>query len=264
MKKTLKKPLYLILLVVLIGVFLFAAYQVGSYYLAKYRSDRIIEDASRFVTLPGEGDTQPTPDESGDPECPEVDFDALKDFNSDVVAWLYAADTHINYPVVQAEDNDYYLKRLLDGTWNENGSIFLDSVNDPGFTDQNSMIYGHNMKSGAMFSNLVKFKQQSYYDEHPYFYLLTPRHSYRMHLFAGVIVDAHGYILDGEGNVAYPDSSVYRTSLDQAMLQQLANYSTFRASVSVPTDGQRIVTLSTCTYEFNNVRYVVLGYLEEL
>lgn len=264
MKKTLKKPLYIVLLVVLIGIFLFSAYQVGSYYLAKYRSDRIIDEANRFVTLPHGDEAQTTPDESSEPEYPEVDFDSLKSFNSDVVAWLYAADTHINYPVVQAEDNDYYYKRLLDGTWNDNGSIFMNCVNDPSFGDQNSMIYGHNMNSGAMFNNLVKFKQQSYYEEHPCFYLLTPHRNYRMHLFAGVTVNANGYILDGNGDVAYPDSSVYRTSLDQDLLQQLVNYSTFRASVGLPTNGQHIVTLSTCTYEFNNVRYVVLGYLEEL
>ena len=171
-----KKPVYYVILALLIGVFLFAAYKVGSYYLEKYRSDKVISDATRFVTLPGEDNSTDNPDSNpgGDPECPTVQFDELKQQNEDVIAWIYGANTHINYPVVQGSDNDYYLRHLLDGTWNDNGSIFMDCSNKADFSDQNSLIYGHNMTSGAMFSNLVKYKKQAYYDQHPYLYMLTP------------------------------------------------------------------------------------------
>ena len=174
-----KKPVYYVILALLVGVFLFAAYKVGSYYLEKYRSDKVISEANRFVTLPGDSDNNdPTQDPSGDPECPTVQFDELLKTNGDVIAWIYGANTHINYPVVQGSDNDYYLRHLLDGTWNDNGSIFMDCANSADFSDQNSLIYGHNMTSGAMFSNLVKYKQQAYYDQHPYLYMLTPQQSY--------------------------------------------------------------------------------------
>ena len=195
-----KKPVYYVILALLIGVFLFAAYKVGSYYLEKYRSDKVISDATRFVTLPGEDNSTDNPDSDpgGDPECPTVQFDELKQQNEDVIAWIYGANTHINYPVVQGSDNDYYLRHLLDGTWNDNGSIFMDCSNKGDFSDQNSLIYGHNMTSGAMFSNLVKYKKQAYYDQHPYLYMLTPQQNYKLRLFAGVIVDAAGYILDSK------------------------------------------------------------------
>ena len=160
-----KKPVYYVILALLVGVFLFAAYKVGSYYLEKYRSDKVISEANRFVTLPGDSDNNdPTQDPSGDPECPTVQFDELLKTNGDVIAWIYGANTHINYPVVQGSDNDYYLRHLLDGTWNDNGSIFMDCANSADFSDQNSLIYGHNMTSGAMFSNLVKYKQQQIAD----------------------------------------------------------------------------------------------------
>ena len=120
------------------------------------------------------------------------------------------------------------------------------------------------MKSGAMFSNLVKYKQQAYYDQHPYLYMLTPQQNYKLHLFAGVIVDASGYILDGNGEVAYSDCSVYQFQLTQEFLQQMVNHSTFRPTTGVPSADSHIVTLSTCTYEFKNVRYVVLGVLEPI
>ena len=105
---------------------------------------------------------------------------------------------------------------------------------------------------------------QAYYDQHPYLYMLTPQQSYKLHLFAGVIVDASGYILDGNGQVAYSDCSVYQFQLTQEFLQQMVNHSTFRPTTGVPSADSHIVTLSTCTYEFKNVRYVVLGVLEPI
>ena len=71
-----------------------------------------------------------------------MQFDELKQQNEDVIAWIYGANTHINYPVVQGSDNDYYLRHLLDGTWNDNGSIFMDCSNKADFSDQNSLIRG--------------------------------------------------------------------------------------------------------------------------
>lgn len=103
----------------------------------------------------------------GEPEQVYVDFAALEGVNSDIVAWLYGADTGLNYPIVQAEDNDYYLYRLLDGTWNKNGTIFMDYVNRSDFSDQNTLVYGHHMKSGAMFGALVQYKKQEFYDRPP-------------------------------------------------------------------------------------------------
>ena len=84
-----KKPVYYVILALLVGVFLFAAYKVGSYYLEKYRSDKVISEAIRFVTLPGDSDNNdPTQDPSGDPECPTVQFDELLKTNGDVIAGL--------------------------------------------------------------------------------------------------------------------------------------------------------------------------------
>ena len=197
-------------------------------------------------------------------EPPDERLAAAQKENPDTVAWITIPGTNIDAPVQQYGDNDYYLRHLLDSTWNDNGSIFMDCSNKADFSDQNSLIYGHNMTSGAMFSNLVKYKKQAYYDQHPYLYMLTPQQNYKLRLFAGVIVDAAGYILDSSGQVAYPDCSVYQFQVTQEFLQQMVNYSTFRSTTGVPSADSHIVTLSTCTYEFKNVRYVVLGVLEPI
>ena len=233
-----KKVVYYLLLIVFLGVFAFSAYKIGSYLWDKRESDQVTEKAAQHVQVEEEDD---------EPIMIEVDFEALQEINDDIIAWIYCPDTQINYPVVQGSDNDYYLKHLLDGTWNENGTIFMDYQGAADFSDTNNILFGHHMKSGAMFANLMKYKDQSFYDAHPVMYLFTPEQNYRLDLFAGVVVDANDGIY------------TYDVSAEQ-LLDDYAARSTFTANVSVSGEHP-IVTLSTCSYEFDNARYIVLAEL---
>ncbi len=241
-----KKGLFYVTLVVLIGVFAFSTYKLADYWIAKIRSDRMMEEASQFVDVSNK-------DEGGsdnlvvsdDPESIVIDFDALWKLNEDIVAWIYCPGTRINYPIVQGYDNDYYLYRLLDGSWNVNGTIFMDYRNDSDFADNNTLIYGHRMKTGAMFAELINYNRQSFYDEHPRMYIYTPDQMYRLELFAACVVDSIGDIYS-----LNPTDDVIRSCIEK---------STFDAELSWPTG--RIVTMSTCTYEYEDARYVVLGDL---
>lgn len=246
MKKT-KKIIFYVLLAILIAIFAYSAYHLGSYFWEKYKSDQMLDEASKYVSA-DTGDNQTQGDENvptGDPDRISVDFDALWELNDDIVAWIYCANTKINYPVVQASDNDYYLYRLLDGTWNSNGSIFMDYENSADFSDKNTMIHGHHMQTGAMFGSLVRYNEQSYYDAHPYIYIMTPTQTYRMDIFAACVVDATADIYDTE-----PSSDVINSCISKTP---------FVPNVSYPTHN--IVTLSTCTYEYDDARFVVLGDL---
>src|SRR5699024_10196815 len=85
-------------------------------------------------------------------KCPiTVDFDALRAINEDVVAWVYIEDTGINYPVVQGEDNEYYLHHTFERKENFSGAIFMDITCHPDFTSDNSILFGHNLRTGEMF-----------------------------------------------------------------------------------------------------------------
>ena len=128
---------------------------------------------------------------------PEIDFVSLKEINEDVVGWLYLPDTVINYPVVQGEDNSYYLKHLVDGSYNANGSLFVDYHNKMDFSDDNTLIYGHHMDSGKMFATLVKYKNQEFYDAHPVAYFLTEEKDYKIEIFSGYVTthDSDSYLL---------------------------------------------------------------------
>lgn len=89
--------------------------------------------------------------------------------------------------MAQGEDNSYYLKHLYDGTANKVGCLFIDYENAEDFSDNNTIIYGHNMRDGSMFSTLVEYKAQAYYDEHPEMYLVTPEGGYVVEVFSAFV-----------------------------------------------------------------------------
>ena len=111
---------------------------------------------------------------------PEVDFDALKAINDDVVGWLeLEAIPSISYPIAQGEDNEYYLHRTIKKTYNFAGSVFIDSTNASDFSDCNTIIYGHNMKNGSMFGKLKQMYESEKYKDSKYLWICTPNGKYR-------------------------------------------------------------------------------------
>ena len=201
----------------------------------------------------GSGD-QSSADLSKPADLPQINFRALQEVNPDVIGWIYSPDTTINYPVVQGDDNAYYLKHLADGTENRNGCPFLDVQNRPDFTDDNSIIYGHHMQNGTMFAGISWYEDQSYYDEHPVMYLMTPSAPYRIELFSGYIttMDSSAYMQTFGGIREHTD-----------WLKDVSGRSDFRANLEISA-YDRVINLSTCAYRFENARYVLHGKLVKL
>ena len=184
----------------------------------------------------------------------QVDFDALLAENPDVVAWLYCPDTPINYPVVQAEDNDYYMHRLLDGSKSYPGTLFMDYRNTEDFSDWNSVIYGHNMRNDSMFGTLPDYKEKEYFDAHPEIYLLTPQRDYVINVLAGFVTPNNSELY----NALRPEDAE-----KESLLKDWLDAADFAAE-EYPAPEERLITLSTCSYEYKNARYVLIGSLEEL
>ncbi len=182
-----------------------------------------------------------------------VDFEKLKDYNRDIVAWLYFPGTKINYPIAQSNDNDYYLHRLIDRSWNAAGTIFMDYRNEIDFSDWQTIIYGHNMKNDTMFGSLLDYRDQAYYEAHPVCYLLTPAQNYKVELFAGYVVSE--------------DSDIYSCNLMQAELDnhvyEACQNSIFKSNVEIQSND-RIVIFSTCSYEYDGARFVLEGVLKKV
>ena len=178
-----------------------------------------------------------------------VDFEALAERNSDVCGWLYCPNTVISYPVVQAEDNSFYLHRDIDLNYSSYGTLFTEAMSAKDFDNDNSIIYGHHMKDGGMFAGLVNYGKMNYYEKHPVFYLNTPEMNYRVEVFAAFLTDMY--------------SDAYNNSFDsdeemQAWLDAARELSAIKTDVEVQP-GDRVLTLSTCTYEYDTARYVVMG-----
>ena len=251
------KVMYYGVLVLLLLVLVFSSVKIISYVAEKKASERNQQELIDQVVTPV---TPTTPDNAEDntantdnntttsePDYITVDFAALQAKYPDVVGWLYCANTGLNYPIVQTaeEGGEYYLYRDIDGSSNKNGTVFLDWQCNSDFTSQNNLLYGHNMKTGRMFAPIVKYKDQSFYDAHPYMYLYTPNRLYKVNLFAGMVTPG--------------DSTVYNYSLSADYIKECISSSTFKSSVGTPTGN--ILTLSTCDYVYDNARYVVMGEL---
>lgn len=194
----------------------------------------------------------------GDPYAgtvfPEVDFTGLLAQNEDVVGWIEIPDTHVNYPVVQGEDNVYYLNHMVSGEANGSGSIFLDAGCTEGFAGKHAILYGHNMKNKTMFCDLLLYKDQAYYDEHPVYRLMTPEANFVVEIFSVAPVSV------------YQDGWRTEFENDEDFAQWLSACAA-RSAVqtgAVPTASDRVLTLSTCTYEFDNARLLVCGILHEV
>jgi len=184
----------------------------------------------------------------------QMDFTNLIKDNADTVAWLTIGDTVINYPVVQGQDNAYYLDHRFDGSYSRAGTVFVDYRNSPGFVDQNTIIYGHHMGNGTMFCTIKDYKKQAYYDQYPTMTLFTPDGDYQVEFFAGIIVPVRQRALPCF-YMQFEDDEAF-----MAYISDAKSRSTFVSDVQVQP-GDRIVTLCTCTYEVYNARYVLQGKL---
>ncbi len=167
----------------------------------------------------------------------------------DAVGWLTVPGTLVDYPFVQGRDNDYYLRRDMDGAYLYAGTPFLDCRCDRELTGGNSIIYGHNMRNDSVFGTLERYKTQSFLEENPVGYVYLPDRTLTVEWIACVVTtDQTTYL--------------YETALDREALDLLyAQGRTTRRVECSPED--RFLTLSTCDYERSNGRVVLVGVLRQ-
>lgn len=181
-----------------------------------------------------------------------TNLDGLRETNEAVVGWIQIPDTLIDYPIVQAEDNEFYLKHAWDGSKNYCGSIFLEAKNDPLMTEFNTIIYGHKLDGGGMFAGLHKFDDSDYVQAHPYVYLVTEEGVLRYEVFStyNAPVDSRTYGLSfrqEETRTAFIQTALENSEIDMGI---------------TPATTDRILTLSTCTGTGYSARRVVHARLQ--
>lgn len=185
-------------------------------------------------------------------ELKKLDMEALREVNSDVQGWILLPGTKISYPVMQAEDNEFYLSRTWDKSWNWMGSVFIEAENEADFSGYNTIIYGHNLRNSSMFSSLRSYSSKKYWKEHPSVYIANEDGVYKFNVFAAyeVDVDGHPFWLN-----------ITDETVKQAFIQKSIKMSDINTGIE-PKTSDRFITLSTCTGLGHETRWVVQAVLD--
>ncbi len=182
-----------------------------------------------------------------------IKFEDLEKVNPDIKGWLRLSAVDISYPLVQGEDNDYYLHKTFEKEDNIAGCLFINYENEPDFTDTNTVVYGHNMKNGSMFGKLKQFRGEGVFEKSKYFWIFTPDLIYQYRIFSGMEVAKTGLTYQtnfrGDEYKEFLKTAFERSELDNS-------------DVSV-TEEDRVVTLSTCTGD-EATRFVIIGKLSQV
>lgn len=191
-----------------------------------------------------------------DPESEVYDFELLHKQNPDIRAWIVIPGTDINYPICQTDNNDYYLNHNFNRKSSGFGTLFFDYQNDVK-SSQNLTIYGHSLKNSQMFTNIKKYAKIDYYKEHPIIQLITPEGMIEYKVFAAMVMNA---VPQDDNGYLYPfmqtDFTRQRDFIN--WIEEAFERSLIHTPVDILPDD-RILTLSTCGYQFKNQRFVVMA-----
>lgn len=206
-------------------------------------------DTSAGSAAPSETENAPVYVDPYAEALQSMDFTALRKKNKDVLGWILIPNTVISYPLVQGEDNDYYLSHTWRKSRNVVGAIFMDWQCSADLSDFNTIIYGHRMNNQTMFAKLLNYKKQSYLNNHPRFYITDDNGTHTYEIFAAyeVEVKAPTYC------IAFSSEAERQSFIDFCVEQSVVDTGV------IPTVNDRIVTLSTCTGNGHATRWVVQG-----
>ncbi len=275
----LQKTVRTVLIVIFAAVFLVSGYFLLDYYLESRQQAQSFDQLAQMV---GTAPQRPAPTQPLTESLPEEEttalpqqppltdvlnkktgqtvsvlsqYAALFELNPDLVGWLQIPDTQINYPVMQTpEDQEYYLHRDFYHQYSKHGCLFAAVDSDVAAPSDNVIVYGHHMRDGSMFADLMEYKDQSFWQTHKYIYFdsLTQMHTYE--IFAVFLTTASSgkgfafhWFTDAQDSAAFDSYvssckalSLYNTGVDAAF-------------------GDKLITLSTCEYTQTNGRLVVVA-----
>ena len=167
-------------------------------------------------------------------------------YSSDLIGWIYIADSEIDYPVVQGTDDQYYLHHAPDGSDNHAGSIFLSYRCAADFSGALHILYGHDMQRG-MFSDIRNLRQREQFDKHRYGWLFTKEDLYRIDFYALSVVSAY--------------DALYDIPADNSRWQETLKANSIYYNEPELNSDDSVLALSTCTYDFENARALFTGKL---
>ena len=169
----------------------------------------------------------------------KIDFNSLKEKNSDTVGYIKVNNTNIDYIVVKGNDNDYYLKHNFNKEKNRSGWIFMDYKNKLDGTDKNIVIYGHNTRDGSMFGTLRRIITKDWYtnEENHIVTLILDGEEKKYQVFSTYSIPVEDYYIQTE----FKNNSEFKKFVNILKKRSVYNYNT------PVSENDSILTLSTCT-----------------
>ncbi len=272
MKQTFRKILKLALLIVFVGSFAMFAYnqfQSMNAQNAYEQAESIASETTITTTeITTEASTEETTEEETKPlvwqeapiededpfimELMEKNLDALRDVNPDVMGWIEIPGTQLAYPIMDGDDNEYYLEHTWDKKPSKAGSVFIEQLNNTDLRDFNTLFYAHRMMNGSMFGSLKHFNTKEHFEKYPYVYVLDDNGVHRYEIFSAYTAPVDGYTFvygfrSEEGMQKFIDYCVSKSVIDTGV---------------VPTLDDKVLTLVTCTGRGYEARWVVQARLK--
>jgi len=242
-KKLNKKNIFLnILIVIFILALIVSSVYIGIWLVDRQENKKIADKVSEAII-------ENVEDEEVEYK---VDFEKLKEINNQIVAYLKVNGTKIEYAVVQAKDNSYYIRRDLNRKYNVGGSIFMDYKNKLDGTDKNIVIYGHNIKDSSMFGTLKNILDEEWYnnEENYIIDLTTEKEEQKYQVFSVYKIENEDYYIDTE----------FKKNEFEKFANKLKDRSIKDFKIEV-TEDDSILTLSTCA---NNNKYRIVLHAKKI
>ena len=181
----------------------------------------------------------------------------LQKENDDIVGWLEIEDTNINYPVLQGDDNEFYLNRNYKKEKSEKGSIFLDAKYNWNIPSNNLLIYGHNIINGLMFQDLLKYENQDFYKKHPNIRFTTEKEDKEYEIIS--VFKSRVYYKSEKNVFRYYDFINAKKEEDYMEFVKNAKKASIYDTEVTAKYGDELITLVTCSYHTEDGRFVVIG-----
>lgn len=263
-----KKKIYKIIYIILVTLIILSIIYIGYLILLKKEAK---EESNLLNTIDVKGKNETMIGIVNDAEEENINkeektermlqVESLRKENSDIVGWLEIEGTSINYPVLQGTDNEFYMTHNYKKEKSKNGSIFLNKDYDWSIGSNNLLIYGHNINNGTMFQELLKYENESFYKEHPKIRFTTENED---SIYDIISVFKSKVYYKSEKNVfryyyfINPKSEEeYMNYVENAKKASLYNIE------ETATYGDRLITLSTCSYYVQDGRFAVVARKEK-
>ncbi|SHF12075.1 class B sortase [Alkalibacter saccharofermentans] len=172
-------------------------------------------------------------------------FISLLEINKDVIGWISIENTRVDYPVVLGFDNEHYLDHDFYGKKSRAGTIFMDFRNRS--EKKHLILYGHNMRDGSMFKDLIKYKKESFFYDNPIIQFDFLSRNERWEIFSAYVTDTNFYYIE----TSFKNNAEFTSFIDE-----IKGKSKYKTDI-YPEANDQILTLSTCTYDFSDARFVI-------